>query len=84
MCIFSSVCEENISAHCKGMWDDLNCWPPAPVGETVSQPCPNHEFFNSEGEKRHMQSQTHLQTDTCFPRHFALWLIICQETNLFS
>uniref|UniRef100_A0A3B4UB54 Secretin receptor n=1 Tax=Seriola dumerili TaxID=41447 RepID=A0A3B4UB54_SERDU len=33
--------------HCKGMWDDLNCWPPASLGETVSQPCP--EFFNSEG-----------------------------------
>uniref|UniRef100_A0A3B4WQW1 Secretin receptor n=1 Tax=Seriola lalandi dorsalis TaxID=1841481 RepID=A0A3B4WQW1_SERLL len=39
--------ENNISVHCKGMWDDLNCWPPASLGETVSQPCP--EFFNSEG-----------------------------------
>ncbi|XP_054479952.1 secretin receptor [Anoplopoma fimbria] len=40
--------ENNISVHCKGMWDDLNCWPHASLGETVSQPCP--EFFNSEGE----------------------------------
>ncbi|TNN56070.1 Vasoactive intestinal polypeptide receptor 1 [Liparis tanakae] len=30
------------------MWDDLNCWPPASLGETVSQPCP--EFFNSDDE----------------------------------
>ncbi|GAA6217913.1 secretin receptor-like [Lates japonicus] len=39
--------ENNISVHCKGMWDDLNCWPPASLGETVSQPCP--EFFKSDG-----------------------------------
>ncbi|XP_055360385.1 secretin receptor isoform X2 [Betta splendens] len=38
--------ENNVSVHCKGMWDDLNCWPPASLGETVSQPCPT--FFNSE------------------------------------
>ncbi|XP_030265570.1 secretin receptor isoform X2 [Sparus aurata] len=42
--------ENNISVHCKGMWDDLNCWPPASLGETVSQPCPKHEFFSSEGK----------------------------------
>ncbi|XP_044044448.1 secretin receptor [Siniperca chuatsi] len=40
--------ENNISVHCKVMWDNLNCWPTASLGETVSQPCP--EFFNSEGE----------------------------------
>lgn len=40
--------------HCKGMWDDLNCWPLAFLGETVSQPCP--EFFNSGGT---MQTHTH-------------------------
>ncbi|XP_067349614.1 secretin receptor [Channa argus] len=40
--------ENNGTVHCKGMWDHLNCWPPASIGETVSQPCP--EFFNSEGE----------------------------------
>ncbi|XP_075871922.1 secretin receptor isoform X2 [Nelusetta ayraudi] len=39
----------NKSIHCKGMWDKLNCWPPAALGEIVSQPCPDHEFFNSEG-----------------------------------
>ncbi|KAA8579568.1 hypothetical protein FQN60_006661, partial [Etheostoma spectabile] len=38
--------ENNISVHCEGMWDELNCWPPASLGETVSQPCP--EFFNSQ------------------------------------
>uniref|UniRef100_A0A665U422 Secretin receptor n=1 Tax=Echeneis naucrates TaxID=173247 RepID=A0A665U422_ECHNA len=48
MLIFKSQTEEtNVSVHCKGMWDDLNCWPHASLGETVSQPCP--EFFNSEG-----------------------------------
>uniref|UniRef100_A0A3Q2DJA6 Secretin receptor n=1 Tax=Cyprinodon variegatus TaxID=28743 RepID=A0A3Q2DJA6_CYPVA len=36
------------SVHCKGMWDTLHCWPPASLGETVSQPCP--DFFNSEGK----------------------------------
>ncbi|KAM8873282.1 secretin receptor-like [Synchiropus picturatus] len=35
---------DNGSTHCKGMWDHLNCWPPASVGETVSQPCP--DFFS--------------------------------------
>uniref|UniRef100_A0A3Q3L2M8 Secretin receptor-like n=1 Tax=Mastacembelus armatus TaxID=205130 RepID=A0A3Q3L2M8_9TELE len=40
--------ENNVSVHCKGMWDHLNCWPPASLGETVSQPCP--EFFNSDGQ----------------------------------
>ncbi|KAM7365377.1 hypothetical protein PAMP_016310 [Pampus punctatissimus] len=30
------------------MWDDLNCWPSASLGETVSQPCP--EFYNAEGK----------------------------------
>ncbi|XP_061841351.1 secretin receptor [Nerophis lumbriciformis] len=39
--------ENNMSVHCKGMWDDLNCWPPASIGETVSQACP--EVFNAEG-----------------------------------
>ncbi|XP_047195156.1 secretin receptor isoform X2 [Hippoglossus stenolepis] len=40
--------ENNVSSvHCEGMWDHLNCWPPASLGETVAQPCP--EFFNSEG-----------------------------------
>lgn len=55
----SMFTENNISVHCKGMWDDLNCWPPASLGETVSQPCPKHEFFSSEGEMQHMRSHLH-------------------------
>ncbi|KAM9767000.1 secretin receptor [Menidia menidia] len=40
--------ENNVSIHCRGMWDHLNCWPHASPGDTVSQPCP--EFFGSEGK----------------------------------
>uniref|UniRef100_A0A8D3CC66 Secretin receptor n=1 Tax=Scophthalmus maximus TaxID=52904 RepID=A0A8D3CC66_SCOMX len=43
--VYPAIWKRNV--HCKGMWDDLNCWPPAALGETVSQPCP--EFFNSDG-----------------------------------
>ncbi|KAJ8252788.1 hypothetical protein GJAV_G00205590 [Gymnothorax javanicus] len=32
---------------CSGMWDHLNCWPPALVGEMVSQPCP--KFLRTKG-----------------------------------
>uniref|UniRef100_A0A671YWQ0 Vasoactive intestinal polypeptide receptor-like n=1 Tax=Sparus aurata TaxID=8175 RepID=A0A671YWQ0_SPAAU len=41
--------ENNISVHCKGMWDDLNCWPPASLGETVSQPCKLHRNCTADG-----------------------------------
>uniref|UniRef100_A0A3P8SZU9 Secretin receptor n=1 Tax=Amphiprion percula TaxID=161767 RepID=A0A3P8SZU9_AMPPE len=47
--------DNNMSVHCKGMWDHLNCWPPAFLGETVSQPCP--DFFDSEGK---LQTMTHI------------------------
>ncbi|XP_023682426.1 secretin receptor [Paramormyrops kingsleyae] len=33
---------------CKGMWDHLNCWPYANIGETISQPCPT--FLHTNGE----------------------------------
>ncbi|KAM8903588.1 secretin receptor isoform 3-T3 [Spinachia spinachia] len=42
--------ENHTSLLCKGMWDDLNCWPAASVGHTAVQPCP--EFFNSAGTVR--------------------------------
>uniref|UniRef100_A0A4W5R8S6 Secretin receptor n=1 Tax=Hucho hucho TaxID=62062 RepID=A0A4W5R8S6_9TELE len=32
---------------CRGLWDHLNCWPHADVGETVSQPCPR--FLRTTG-----------------------------------
>ncbi|XP_026015638.1 secretin receptor-like isoform X2 [Astatotilapia calliptera] len=59
---------ENNSMHCKGMWDDLNCWPPAFLGETVSQPCP--EFFNSGG-KVHRNCTNNGWTDLLIPHEDA-------------
>lgn len=59
---------ENNSVHCKGMWDDLNCWPPAFLGETVSQPCP--EFFNSGG-KVHRNCTNNGWTDLLIPHEDA-------------
>ncbi|XP_047211616.1 secretin receptor isoform X1 [Girardinichthys multiradiatus] len=54
----------NSSVHCKGMWDDLHCWPPASLEETISQPCP--DFFNSEG-KVHRNCTTDGWTDLLIP-----------------
>uniref|UniRef100_A0A3Q4HBG5 Secretin receptor n=1 Tax=Neolamprologus brichardi TaxID=32507 RepID=A0A3Q4HBG5_NEOBR len=51
-----------------GMWDDLNCWPPAFLGETVSQPCP--EFFNSGG-KVHRNCTNNGWTDLLIPHEDA-------------
>ncbi|XP_061571541.1 secretin receptor [Cololabis saira] len=56
--------ENNVSAHCQGMWDGLNCWPPAALGETVSQPCP--KVFNSEG-KVHRNCTASGWTDLLIP-----------------
>ncbi|XP_068165356.1 secretin receptor [Antennarius striatus] len=61
---------ENTSVHCKGMWDHLNCWPPASLGETVSQPCPKHEFFNSDG-KVHRNCTANGWTDPLIPHEDA-------------
>ncbi|XP_031414197.1 secretin receptor [Clupea harengus] len=36
-----------IQPDCSGLWDDLNCWPPSQIGQTVSQPCP--EFLKTLG-----------------------------------
>ncbi|KAG7241054.1 hypothetical protein INR49_026085 [Caranx melampygus] len=60
--------ENNISVDCKGMWDGLNCWPPASLGETVSQPCP--EFFNSDG-KVHRNCTANGWTDLLIPHEDA-------------
>ncbi|KAM4537692.1 secretin receptor isoform 1-T1 [Fundulus diaphanus] len=54
----------NSSVHCKGMWDDLHCWPPASLGEIISQPCP--DFFNSEGIV-HRNCTTNGWTDLLIP-----------------
>uniref|UniRef100_A0A1A8BUE0 Secretin receptor n=2 Tax=Nothobranchius TaxID=28779 RepID=A0A1A8BUE0_NOTKA len=59
---------DNISLNCNGMWDDLNCWPPASLGETVSQPCP--DFFNSAG-KVHRNCTTDGWTDLLVPHEDA-------------
>uniref|UniRef100_A0A3Q0STU2 Secretin receptor n=1 Tax=Amphilophus citrinellus TaxID=61819 RepID=A0A3Q0STU2_AMPCI len=65
---------ENNSVHCGGMWDHLNCWPPAFLGETVSQPCP--EFFNSGG-KVHRNCTASGWTDLLIPHEDAC------ETHLY-
>nr|XP_055038221.1 vasoactive intestinal polypeptide receptor 1b isoform X1 [Misgurnus anguillicaudatus] len=32
----------NVTSGCKGMWDNIACWPSAKVGEHVVIPCPNY------------------------------------------
>ncbi|XP_013866109.1 secretin receptor isoform X2 [Austrofundulus limnaeus] len=59
---------ENISVYCNGMWDALNCWPPASLGETVSQPCPN--VFSSAG-KVHRNCTADGWTDLLVPHEDA-------------
>ncbi|CAH2304948.1 secretin receptor [Pelobates cultripes] len=47
------LCSEELSAErnnksgshweqegCAGMWDNLSCWPSAPLGDTITKPCP--------------------------------------------
>ncbi|KAK5847544.1 hypothetical protein PBY51_016664 [Eleginops maclovinus] len=66
--LFTQQTENNISVQCKGMWDELNCWPPASLGETVSQPCP--EFFSSEA-KVHRNCTASGWTDPLVPHEDA-------------
>uniref|UniRef100_A0A3Q0SJK5 Secretin receptor n=1 Tax=Amphilophus citrinellus TaxID=61819 RepID=A0A3Q0SJK5_AMPCI len=67
------------NVHCGGMWDHLNCWPPAFLGETVSQPCP--EFFNSGG-KVHRNCTASGWTDLLIPHEDACGYTF-NETLLF-
>uniref|UniRef100_A0A667WW05 Secretin receptor n=1 Tax=Myripristis murdjan TaxID=586833 RepID=A0A667WW05_9TELE len=49
---------------CIGLWDGLNCWPPASLGETVSQPCP--EYFGKVYRNCTAKGWTDpLHEDTC-------------------
>ncbi|XP_076159670.1 secretin receptor [Alosa pseudoharengus] len=36
-----------IQPDCPVWWDDLNCWPPSQIGQTISQPCP--AFLKTQG-----------------------------------
>ncbi|XP_036423816.1 secretin receptor [Colossoma macropomum] len=49
---YSIIHEDNLthtgSTGCSVLWDHLNCWPHAQVGETVSQPCPT--FLRVKGD----------------------------------
>uniref|UniRef100_A0A3Q2XSW7 Secretin receptor-like n=1 Tax=Hippocampus comes TaxID=109280 RepID=A0A3Q2XSW7_HIPCM len=65
--------------NCHGMWDDLNCWPPASLGETVSQPCP--QVFNAEG-KVYRNCTSSGWTDLLIPHEDACGYIF-NETLLF-
>uniref|UniRef100_A0A3Q4HBF7 Secretin receptor n=1 Tax=Neolamprologus brichardi TaxID=32507 RepID=A0A3Q4HBF7_NEOBR len=56
--------------HCKGMWDDLNCWPPAFLGETVSQPCPDVILLLFTG-KVHRNCTNNGWTDLLIPHEDA-------------
>ncbi|XP_041637574.1 secretin receptor-like [Cheilinus undulatus] len=73
--------ENNMSVECRGMWDDLNCWPSASLGETVSQPCPNHEFFTSQG-KVHRNCTAHGWSEPLIPHEEACSYTF-NETLLF-
>ncbi|XP_072320500.1 secretin receptor isoform X1 [Eucyclogobius newberryi] len=56
------------ATNCSALWDHLNCWPPAPPGQTVSQPCP--DFFHSDG-KVHRNCTAQGWTDLLVPHEEA-------------
>ncbi|KAE8278678.1 Vasoactive intestinal polypeptide receptor [Larimichthys crocea] len=74
---------ENISVHCKGMWDNLNCWPPASLGETVSQPCPSHEILYS-GDKVHRNCTADGWSDPLVPHEVACSYTFNETLHFFG
>lgn len=50
---------------CRGLWDHMNCWPHAVVGEVVSQPCPR--FLHTTG--RVFKNCTELGWTEPYPPH---------------
>uniref|UniRef100_A0A096M135 Pituitary adenylate cyclase-activating polypeptide type I receptor-like n=1 Tax=Poecilia formosa TaxID=48698 RepID=A0A096M135_POEFO len=54
---FSLSFSLNSSVYCKGMWEDMHCWPPASLGETVSLPCLDIFGRVSKGISARLQSK---------------------------
>uniref|UniRef100_A0A4W5R9U4 Secretin receptor n=1 Tax=Hucho hucho TaxID=62062 RepID=A0A4W5R9U4_9TELE len=57
---------------CRGLWDHLNCWPHADVGETVSQPCPR--FLRTTGMPTYMTK--HSKDTLTAPRSHGYFLYV--------